>query len=500
MQTSLWLLLSAIGLGVVDRYLIGDTTLAPGIAPVGLGLTLIVLLNITAGALSLVLLRKSDYRSLVLLIPAALAAIGMTWRASPWLFGLDLAVIAMCTNLALARAQNGKPILSSLLNSVSEIFNRHPIIGAFELIIDDIRWRDLMSDKTRLAIKASMRGMVIALPLVLIFGTLFCAADAAFAKQLGYILKIDAWATIKSAWFIFVFSVLAASIMRTMSSNQSRLNMTFSESLQNGGEVRKGNLGLTETATILGALNVLFGAFVGIQVKYLFGGNHLVQITEGLTYAEYARHGFFELCVVSVLVIPLLLLLDYLCKREGKTSEIAFRSLAGMMLVLLSVIIVSAVQRMSMYSQTYGYSELRLYTTGFMYWLTSVCLIFGITVLRNHRERFMPLTFVSGLVSIAVLHLYNPDAEIMRVNIAINSKMTIDRDYALKLSEDSIPILVDDIGKLNYEDRKQIAATLLARKTGALKTDWRSFNWSRMCAYQAVERNIVKLQELAAAP
>ena len=345
-----------------------------------------------------------------------------------------------------------------------------------------------------------MRGLVIALPLVLIFGGLFCAADAAFAKQIGNIFKIDIWQTILSTWMVYVLSILAGGILRTMSHSNSKLNMTFSEALQNGGETIKGGLGFTETATILGALNVLFGSFVGVQVKYLFGGSHLVKVTEGLTYAEYARHGFFELICVSVLVIPLLLYLDYQCRRNGKGSEIGFRSLSGLMLALLSVVIISAVQRMSLYSQEYGYTELRLYTTGFMYWLTSVCLIFGITVLRNRRDKFIPMTFVSGLVSITMLHFYNPDAETMRVNIAMNTKRAIDRDYALTLSEDSIPELVGNLQKLNYQDRKQIASTLLARKKGSLKTDWRSANLSCIEAYAAIAKNEKELQKLAEMP
>lgn len=499
MQTSLWLLLAAVVLGVVDRYLLGHASLTSP-PHMGLGATLAVLLTIGAGVLSLIIVRKERHSSLLYFIPAALAALGLSWRASHWLIGLDLAVIAMCINLALARAQYGKPVMSSVLNAVSEIFNWHPIIGTFELLIDDIRWRDMLSEPVRVALKASMRGLVIALPLILIFGGLFCAADAAFAKQISGIFKIDIWQTIQTTWMVYVLSILAGGILRTMATSNSKLNMTFSEPLQNGEETIKGGLGFTETATILGALNVLFGSFVGIQVKYLFGGNHLVQITDGLTYAKYARHGFFELICVSILVVPLLLYLDYQCRRNGKGSEIGFRSLSGTMLALLSVIIVSAVQRMSLYSQEYGYSELRLYTTGFMYWLTSVCIIFGITVLRNHRENFIPLTFVSGLVSIAILHFYNPDEETMRVNIAMNKKRPIDIEYALKLSEDSIPVLVANIDKLNYEDRKRIAATLLARKNGALKTDWRSANWSCMEAYRAIALGDGELKKLAAMP
>ena len=69
-------------------------------------------------------------------------------------------------------------------------------------------------------------------------------------------------------------------------------------------------IGATELAVALGAVNLLFLAFVLVQLRFLFGGSGLVEQRVGLTYAEYARHGFFELVVVAVLVLPLLLGVD----------------------------------------------------------------------------------------------------------------------------------------------------------------------------------------------
>lgn len=541
MQTSLWLLLAAVVLGVVDRYLAGNTQGWP--QPQGLGLTLVVLLNILGGSVSLVLLRRERYKSLLYFVPAGLAAVGLSWRASPWLINLDLMVIFMSMALALVSAHKGKPVMSGVVVAFSEFFNRLPICGAIDLLVDDIRWRDVMSDGVRAVIAGTLKGLFIAMPLVLFFSLMFCCADQAFARQVERIFKVDFWQMMERIGTASFFAVIAAGTLRTMQSSKVKektkrgpMGTTYDcavrladvlkvpkpvgegnvedeggadaegdpgdgSGINSGSEAvnapKKGNLGFTETATILGALNLLFASFVGIQVRYLFGGSKLVEVTPGLTYAEYARHGFFELCWVAVLLIPLLLSLDFGCKRLGKASEIAFKSLAGTMLALLSVVIYSAVQRMSLYSQEYGYTELRLYTTGFMYWMTSVCVIFGLTVLRKQRERFVPLAYVSGLVSIAILHFYNPDAEIMRVNIAMNNKHIIDQEYSLRLSEDSIPVLLDGIEKLYPPEQKAFAQELLARKNGALKTDWRSFNWSKTCAYLAVENNMDKLQKLA---
>ena len=49
----------------------------------------------------------------------------------------------------------------------------------------------------------------------------------------------------------------------------------------------------------LGPIAILFLAFLVVQPRYLFGGRAVVMGTADLSFAEYARHGFFELVTVS---------------------------------------------------------------------------------------------------------------------------------------------------------------------------------------------------------
>jgi len=59
--------------------------------------------------------------------------------------------------------------------------------------------------------------------------------------------------------------------------------------------------------TRLALVNLLFLGFILVQVRHLFGNADLVRLTPGLTYAEYARHGFFQLVVVVAIALPMLL-------------------------------------------------------------------------------------------------------------------------------------------------------------------------------------------------
>jgi hypothetical protein len=66
------------------------------------------------------------------------------------------------------------------------------------------------------------------------------------------------------------------------------------------------SLGIDDLTASLGVLNVLFGAFILAQLGWLLGGEQLLQSRTGLTAAEYARHGFFEMVWVVALVVPML--------------------------------------------------------------------------------------------------------------------------------------------------------------------------------------------------
>src|SRR5207249_11136508 len=79
-------------------------------------------------------------------------------------------------------------------------------------------------------------------------------------------------------------------------------------------------LGAVEVGVVLGLLDALFLGFVCVQVRYLFGGAAWVTATGGLTYAEYARRGFFELSWATALALPLLLTLHWLLRADDRLA------------------------------------------------------------------------------------------------------------------------------------------------------------------------------------
>ena len=99
-------------------------------------------------------------------------------------------------------------------------------------------------------------------------------------------------------------------------------------------ESRTVSLGIVEVGIALGVLVVLFLVFVVVQIEYLFGGEEVVRTTFGLSYAEYARSGFFQLVTVAALVVPVLLGAQAILSSENERDWQSFRALATVILIL----------------------------------------------------------------------------------------------------------------------------------------------------------------------
>lgn len=342
-----------------------------------------------------------------------------------------------------------------------------------------------------------LRGVLIAVPLLLIFGGLLVAADAVFERAVSSIFDFDVADIAGHSILILTLFWLASGYLYSTLISGGTPNPDIPRP-------RWLSLGLLETVVILGSLNVLFAAFVVVQAGYLFGA----RAAAGLTYAEYARRGFFELVAVAALVIPLLLAAHWLLRREECSRSrnlTVFRLLVGVMASLVFVMMASALWRMYLYYTEFGLTELRLYTTAFMFWLALVLLFYLAFVLRERRDHFVGWTLVSGFVAILAINALNPDAVIAASNIErFRTGEELDAYYLTRLSEDAAPIVFASLNEtedtetspppdffLDPESENTVPPTLKQAATEQWSeqddTDWRSWNYSRVRANALAE-------------
>jgi hypothetical protein len=206
-----------------------------------------------------------------------------------------------------------------------------------------------------------------------------------------------------------------------------------------------------------------------VQIRYLFGGKHLIMVRAHLTYAQYAHRGFFELVAVCALVLLLLLVGDWL--RGGSKRDWFFSVPAGILIVLLGVVMASAFQRMKIYQQAYGLTELRFYGTAFLILLAVVFALFAVTALGGRPNLFASGALASALIAIVCLNVVNPDNWIAQVNIErFHQGKKIDVGYLNTLSDDAYATL---------QSAHLAGLHLDQSASNDCSPDWRTWNWSR---------------------
>ena len=331
-----------------------------------------------------------------LLAGAVVFAACLAWRASPLLQFLDILAIGLCLGLAALTLRKGSISRAGVLSYPLglAVSGAHHAIGPFSLLFADVEWKELSRAAGTRHAAAAARGLIIAIPLLLLFGSLLAAADAVFAELLGRIFVWESTEWIGRVFGTLFFGFLAAGFLRTVLIREPeglpRLNRPGGsprdaagpESSAGGGFA----LGPIETGVVLGLLNLLFLAFVLVQVRYLFGGAELVMGTADLTYAEYARSGFFELLQVTALVLPVMLALHWALPEADPTAHRLYRLLGTPLVGLLFIVMASAAQRMYLYVLEFGLTELRLYSTAFMLWMAWLFGWFLATVMRGARR------------------------------------------------------------------------------------------------------------------
>jgi hypothetical protein len=396
----------------------------------------------------------------------------VVWRDSTWLVALDLFAIVVALTVGALRSP--RPLHRAGLTDYAvglAVAGRAAAGRAMLVMQHDIEWDELpKGSQTRQAVAVG-RGLMLAAPLLFIFGALFAAADSVFQDYVSSAVPNPRELTFHVA-LIAVFGWVSAGLLREYLTRPSPVEAGIEPWYR---------LGSTELTIVLALLDLLFLAFVLVQLRYLFGGASLVEERTSLTYAQYARHGFFELVTVAALVLPLILLADWLRRREEGRSDRLFKLLAGALILLLFVVMASALQRMRLYQREYGLTELRIYTTGVMLWLAVVFVWTGFTVLRGRRDLFAVGALVSGFAAILAINVVNPDALIARTNL---DRPKLDIVYLTHLSDDATPELVKALPTLEPRQRDILAEELASRRQSQ---DWRNWNWSRHRAQQAVE-------------
>ena len=310
----------------------------------------------------------------------------------------------------------------------------------------------------------ALRGSALGVAALLPFALLFLSADAAFAGLAGDLPLPSPTSLPARAGTLAL--ILAGALGLGLAARVP------SESWQLPTSRR---LAAVEWVIPLALLNTLFLTFVGVQFTVLFGGHDRVLETTGLTYAEYARSGFWQLLAATALIFVVTATAWRFAEVRTRRDGIVLRFFLGALLCLTLVVLVSAVHRLRLYEDAFGLTRLRLLAESFAFWVGALLLLVGASgAVASVRARATPTAVILTAAGLIAFSLANPDRRIAERNIdRWETTGRLDEDYLTELSADAVPALF----VLPLRQRRR--ATMVLRDKLGPSDPWGSANLSR---------------------
>lgn len=351
--------------------------------------------------------------------------------------------------------------------------------------------KESVGNKAAVPIYGLLRGLLIALPIVLCFGSLLASADVVFNQKLDDFFDSEKITEhIQRFILIIIFAYLLAGTVLHAATRSMDEKITEEKK-----SIIKPFLGFTESTVVLGSVISLFLIFVIVQFRYFFGGETNIGV-EGFTYSQYARRGFNELVIVAFFSLVMLVVLSTVTRRQNEMQRRVYSVLSVAVVLLVMVILVSAFQRISLAISWHGYSRLRLYPRIFLIWL-GLLLITVAMLEAVQRERYFTLAAVLAAIGFAVsLTLFNVDAAIVKLNVYRSwHGRNLNVPHLASLSTDAIPALAKEFlsPALPTSTHEGVGAILACYRyfedaPHQSPYDWRSFNLSSSQAHAALEK------------
>ena len=238
-------------------------------------------------------------------------------------------------------------------------------------------------------------GAAGALALLAVLVPVLASADALFAAATADLRAFVSLHFTDAVWKALLASVMTPFLFGLLYS------LRRPTPLKRTGAAARGGVDGLGFAIVLAAVAALYLLFLGVQSAGLFGGaEYLAQ--KGLSYAEWARSGFFQMVGVTVVNLTLLLAAVQWSRREGGAWR-AVRLLSALLTAESLLLLLSAAWRMTLYVDVYGLSFKRCMT----YWgmgMMAAFLLAAAWKVRRPDFRFCRVVFPLALAGWLVIN------------------------------------------------------------------------------------------------
>ena len=347
------------------------------------------------------------------------------WRSAGWLAAVCTAIAILATGTLVVGARTIREMAAAVVAPIVAVVPTAAWLGRG--IADGARDRPVKN------LGAILQVAVVTVVLLVVFGALFAGADATFESLLSTVLpdvgdtevgpSVVLGLVIGGATAIGIYLRYARPRLADRSPRMSAEPWMWA----------------VPTGTVL----VLYIAFLITQARAMFGGDDYVQETAGLTYADYARTGFWQLFAVTALTILVVSIAWQRADRSTSVGRVLTRTILGGLCIAALAVVASALHRMDLYMDTFGATRLRVGVMATELWLGAVLvalIIAGAGLGTRQLPRALGFLTMVAALSFAA---YNPDERIAQANVdRFERTGKVDLIYLASLSPDATEALL----------------------------------------------------------
>ena len=268
-------------------------------------------------------------------------------------------------------------------------------------------------------------GILIAIPLLIVILALLASADVVFKNILFHF----SWNFMpkRPIWFIILFVVGIFGSHGMLAYLSGKVMNEVKEKEKKWEPV----VGIT----FLSILTIVYLVFSVIQISYLFLGEFT--LPSGVTYAEYARSGFFQLLFVCLInLATILICISFF--REQKALKIILTIFSACTYIMLA----SSAMRMILYIEAYQLTFLRLIVLWALV-VIAISLIYCLITIYKPDFRLFSCITITVTVCYLVLSFARPDYVIAKYNL-VSGKEKADLSYLFSLSSDAVAAMDEE--------------------------------------------------------
>ena len=368
-------------------------------------------------------------------------------------FVISIALLLVGTySLALGRVKGNRATVGAFYSALSTMGN----VGV------SVKSLLSSSDGKKKSIGKVMLGLLCAVPVLVVIVPLLISSDDAFSGMMSNIFA-DSGNT-----FTIVVKAIFGAVL-------SLFVISYGFSLKAGRigfakEKKQRSVDNVCIISFLSAIAVCYVLYLFSQLAYFFSAFEGFLPDQNITYAQYARKGFFEMCIIAVINLILVFSSLLLAKKQDGKVCIAVRAISTFISVFTIMIIATAISKMVLYIKEYGMTILRVNTSAFMLFLaiTFIAVILRIYV---NNINIVKITIITAGIIVLLLGTVNVNHVCAKYNYdAYNSRKlsSVDVEAMYNLGDEGIPYVV----KLVYCEDKTIATKAKQYLAQAYKEDY----------------------------